>query len=124
MNKKYFESESLKDAMWKNFYKEEDKWESIPEANFLENGGVPRHWFQLGFGAGLDAVVRADPVPREMSAKEFGRAMLRLRKERAATVDNLITYLNLEDAVKGRNVDEAVAIVEKWAREHPEEVKQ
>ena len=115
-DKRYLESESLKEAMWKNFYKEEDKWECTPEANFLEaDGGEPRHWFQLGFSAGLDAVVSADAVPQEMSARE-----LLLTEERMIRED-ADAYREYAPLAWNRKVDEAVAYAERWAREHPEE---
>lgn len=116
-DKKYHEAESLKEAMWKNFYKEEDKWEGMPEADFLDvHGGCPRHWFQLGFSAGLDAVVKADPVPHEMTAGEFVRALFRLTND--FNDERWDVFCRYQQAT---TPDEAVAIVEAWAREHPKE---
>lgn len=123
-DKKYHEAESLKEAMWKNFYREEDKWESTAEAEFLEaKGGQPRHWFQLGFSAGLDAVVKADPVPQEMSAREYHLIKRRMCKNcpvcplNEAAINLFIDCKRFEREFP----NEAVAIVEKWAREHSEE---
>ena len=112
--KKYLEAESLKETMWKNFYAEEDKWESMPEVDFLDvHGGCPRHWFQLGFGVALDAVVKADAVPQEMSAREYEEAFHRIAYE------DVETYRVWWEAIHDEDWGRAVAIVEEWAKEHP-----
>lgn len=126
-DKKYHEAESLKEAMWKNFYREEDKWESTAEAEFLEaKGGQPRHWFQLGFSAGLDAVVKADPVPQEMSAREYLQTMRPICEDGRNCGKCPLSYNNNGAGINCQDYaayypEEAVAIVEAWAREHPEE---
>lgn len=66
------------------------------------------------------ARILINAAPHEMTAREFRQAFLRLRKDRDANLDNRLAYLNLEDAVKVCDVDEAVTIVEQWAKEHPE----
>lgn len=122
MSKEYIESESLKDAMWKNFYKEEDKWEGIPEAEFLDvHGGCPRHWFQLGFGVALDAVVKADPVPHEMSAREYSQQRIRMCNAYGYCSVTCPLH-NVEAGCREFEpiTKEAEDIVEKWAKEHPE----
>jgi hypothetical protein len=128
-DKRYLESESLKEAMWKNFYKEEDKWERTPEADFLDvHGGCPRHWFQLGFSAGLDAVVKADAVPHEMSAREYlyhrNRICHARYAERQDDDEFLCEKCVLKEACapsgEAAEISKSIAIVEKWAQEHPE----
>jgi hypothetical protein len=120
-DKKYLEAESLKEAMWKNFYKEEDKWEGMPEAEFLDvHGGCPRHWFQLGFSAGLDAVVKAEPVPHEMSAREYVDALERMFVEDHQVYDEWYDVMLADDGDVRETRHKAVAFVEAWAREHPE----
>lgn len=54
-------------------------------------------------------------VPREMSAREYEKAIVR------AFHSDDDAYCEWADAIDEENIDKAVAIVEEWAREHPEE---
>lgn len=69
-------------------------------------------------------------APREMTAREFVKARRRLCEAHlnaiTQSVDDFVTRCEgcvLENYCEGSkdNVDGEVAIVEKWAREHPEE---
>ena len=53
-------------------------------------------------------------VPHEMTAREYERAL-----DRAFHSDD-DAYGEWADAIDEGNKDKAVAIIEKWAREHPE----
>lgn len=68
-------------------------------------------------------------VPQEMTAREFVRAGIRLCKAHYDDEENPDDFVPsckgcpLEDYCEGAkdDVDEEIAVVEKWAREHPEE---
>lgn len=54
-------------------------------------------------------------VPQEMSAREYEKAFQRI------TYEDVETYRAWWEAIHDEDWERAVAIVEKWAREHPEE---
>jgi hypothetical protein len=62
----------------------------------------------------LNAPFVPPPVPQEMSAREYEKAI-----DRAFySADD--AWGEWADAIDEGNKDKAVAIIEKWAREHPE----
>lgn len=61
------------------------------------------------------ALDKIPAVPQEMSAREYETARIRMYKFPDET-----PYIAWENAMARGAVDEAVAIVENWSREHPE----
>lgn len=63
-------------------------------------------------------VERLPAAPQEMTAREYERTVQRMREIRPVELTDWIVAHTKGDWVK------AVAIVEKWAREHPKEVEE
>ena len=73
-------------------------------------------------GVTIEDIDCVPAVPQEMSAREYVRELWRLQNKRKTncTLDDMLAFLDWEDAMAVDNADNAVSIIEKWAREHPE----
>lgn len=77
--------------------------------------GEECYWFGGCREEVVEVVKTVPAVPHEMSAREYEKAFQRI------TYEDVETYRVWWEAIHDEDWGRAVAIVEKWAREHPEE---